>query len=105
MKAISIRREFAAQIVQGLKRIENRTWRVAYRGRIAIHASGPNGAILGTVELADIVDAAEALRLFPEQGKYITGPWCWVLKNPQQFSKSIPFKGRLGLWNYERSDP
>lgn len=39
MKALSIKEPWAWLIVQGIKDIENRTWRTNYRGRVLIHAS------------------------------------------------------------------
>lgn len=39
MKAISIRQPWAWFILHGGKRIENRSWRAAYRGPVLIHAS------------------------------------------------------------------
>lgn len=38
MKALTIRQPYAELIACGEKRVENRTWRTAYRGTIAIHA-------------------------------------------------------------------
>lgn len=40
MKALSIKQPWASLIAQGIKDIENRTWKTSYRGRIYIHASG-----------------------------------------------------------------
>jgi hypothetical protein len=39
MKAISIRQPWAWLIVNGMKDIENRTWKTNYRGQLFIHAS------------------------------------------------------------------
>lgn len=41
MKTVSIRQPWASFIAQGIKDIENRTWRTNYRGPIYIHACGP----------------------------------------------------------------
>lgn len=40
MKALSIRNPWAAMIVSGQKRIENRSRRTTHRGLIALHSSG-----------------------------------------------------------------
>lgn len=40
MKALSICQPFAQLVVSGAKCIETRSWKTAYRGRLAIHASG-----------------------------------------------------------------
>jgi len=83
MKAITIDALWAWAIMQGIKRVENRTWPTKYRGRLAIHAGQsrrrdeaaraalealgvdvpddvPRGVLLGTVELDDVVDVREA---------------------------------------------
>lgn len=38
MKAITIKQPWASLIVEGVKDIENRTWKTNFRGRILIHA-------------------------------------------------------------------
>jgi hypothetical protein len=38
MKAITVKQPWASLIVEGLKDIENRTWRTNFRGRVLIHA-------------------------------------------------------------------
>ena len=121
MKALSIRQPWAELILQGRKTIELRTWQTHYRGRIAIHASQTvreeacvaygldparviRGALVGTVELVDILALDEAawevlrdqhllLRDFP-------GPmFGWRLKNPQHLPQPIPVRGRMSLFN------
>ena len=48
MKALSIKPRFAAAIMDGTKPKEYRSWPTSYRGRLAVHASQPVRAILGT---------------------------------------------------------
>lgn len=84
MKALSIKQPWASLIAHGIKDIENRTWKVNFRGKIFIHASAkdagslyqllneeqlnivnnhwtadypnrPNSAIIGEVEIIDCV--------------------------------------------------
>lgn len=38
MKAITIKQPWASLIVEGIKDIENRTWKTNFRGRVLIHA-------------------------------------------------------------------
>ena len=38
MKAITIKQPWASLIVEGIKDIENRTWKTSFRGRVLIHA-------------------------------------------------------------------
>jgi hypothetical protein len=40
MKTLSVRQPYASLICWGLKKIENRSWDTAYRGKLLIHASG-----------------------------------------------------------------
>ena len=54
MKAITIKQPWASLIVEGIKDIENRTWKTSFRGRVLIHAgmnaapfsNSPNAAII-----------------------------------------------------------
>jgi hypothetical protein len=85
VKALSIKREYAEAIMRGTKRIEYRTWKTKFRGLLVVHASGPGGALLGTVEVTDCVGSP--------------GEWEWNLKNPCPFASPIPAKGRLMLWD------
>lgn len=39
MKALTIKQPWASLIVEGIKDIENRTWKTNYRGRIYVHAA------------------------------------------------------------------
>ena len=41
-KALTIKQPYASLIVEGIKDIENRTWKTNYRGRILIHAGKDN---------------------------------------------------------------
>jgi hypothetical protein len=41
MKALTIKQPWASLIVEGIKDIENRTWRTNFRGRIYVHCSKP----------------------------------------------------------------
>ena len=97
LRALSIRQPWAWAIAAGLKRVENRSWRVSYRGPLAIHAARvvetkayarcaqlagrpvpphlATGAVIAVAQLADIVTARE-LRGDPwAEGVW----WCWVL--------------------------
>lgn len=38
MKALSIKQPWAEAILQGVKKVENRTWGTAYRGSVIVHA-------------------------------------------------------------------
>ncbi len=47
MKVLSLLQPWATLVVMGVKKIETRSWRSAYRGELLIHASsGKKGAVL-----------------------------------------------------------
>jgi hypothetical protein len=98
----------------GIKDVENRSWTTTYRGRLAIHAGArveadglaahrhllpggdlPRGAMLGTVQLVDIVENHPSAWA-------IAGLWHWVLADPKLYSRPIAMRGWLGLWTWER---
>lgn len=106
MKVLSVKPRWAELIMSGAKRIENRSWRPGHRGTIGLHASAPVCAILGTVDVLEILGWEEALVAYPEQEQYIIrgmptcrGLWCWILANPKPLLFQYPCKGRLHLWD------
>ena len=100
MKILTVNPEWANLIVDGIKRIENRSWGKNVRGIIGIHRGGKYGAIIGQVEVVNVLNCEEALKQFPEQEEFISGSLCWILKNAIRFEKPIPHKGKLSLWEY-----
>jgi hypothetical protein len=106
MKALSIKQPWASLIIEGTKKIENRTWKTNYRGRILVHASKnwdkeadirPNGfdfgCILGEVDIVDCVTFHKSV--------WFEGPYGFVLENPFEYERPIPYKGQLGLFEVE----
>ncbi len=103
-RCITVKQPWAALIISGVKRVENRSWTTKYRGRLWIHAgrswdarSGrsndgtyPMGALLGRVELVDVVT---------DSTDEFAQPWMyhWVLANPFPV-EPIPMRGKQGLW-------
>jgi hypothetical protein len=120
MKALTIRQPWAWLIMEGRKRIENRTWQASYRGPLLIHAGVyykkkeyndicervkrlrdidipikddlDFGGIVGKVNLVGIVAPQFEGEPFEE------GPYCWLLSDPERIS-FVPFKGKLGLFD------
>lgn len=109
IKALTIRQPFASLVMAGVKTTENRTWRTNYRGRLLIHAGArddrdamrehghllddyPRGAILGSVELVDIVRDSSSPWAMPDS-------FHWILSDARHYDVPIPCKGRLGLWH------
>src|SRR5262245_43664932 len=114
MYALSIRQPWASLIVAGIKDVENRTWRMAYRGPLLIHASQrdavlapemrrallgrlnvarlddlPHGGIIGRARVVDCVDSSPS--------PWFLGPWGILLADarPLRFK---PCTGRLFLF-------
>lgn len=114
--ALSIRQPWADLILDGKKNIENRPRWSRFRGNILVHASltidfegaelhrrklglrsgedydGETGAILGMVEIVDVVR--------DHKSTWFGGPYCvgLVLRNPVRFRRPIPFSGALGVF-------
>ncbi|MBP3558091.1 MAG: ASCH domain-containing protein [Thermoguttaceae bacterium] len=127
LKALTIRAPWAWAIAQGWKRVENRSWATRFRGRIAIHAAVSKesdadaaatfaalgiepptefvrGAIIGTVELVDILPLDEFLRRFGDDRfdrGFAVGPLCWVLREPR-LCVPTPCSGNFQLWDVAR---
>jgi hypothetical protein len=115
MKALSIRQPWAWLIVNGYKDVENRPWDTNYRGPLLIHApkqwdqngfefiienkdlwvpekdKHTFGAIVGSVDMIDCVDECDS--------EWFYGPYGFVFENPKCFSKIIPYRGQLGLFD------
>ena len=111
MKAITIQQPWAWAIMSGGKDIENRVWSTSYRGPLLIHAGvayrsdavmprgvqAPDkqdltfGAILGVVDLVDVVEKSRS--------RWFEGDYGSVLRNPRMLSRPVPCKGQLRLWN------
>jgi hypothetical protein len=128
LKALSFRQPRAEQIMRGVKTVDIRTWCVHHRGPLAVHASSTRrdarcralgfdpdalayGALLGTVELVDVVplDKAdyEAMRdAHRLEGRYPGKPcYAWTFAEPARFDRPIPYRGRMSLFNVEPDAP
>lgn len=123
MKALSIRQPWAELILQGRKTMELRTWSTTYRGPIAIHAAqrykeaycrlyglDPDqlvrGALVGTVEIVEVVPLDEASYLAHTAEHLRPGAWPgdlvgWRLANPLRLATPIPLRGRQGLFDVD----
>ena len=116
MKALSIRQPYAWLIVNGIKDVENRTWRTGYRGPVLIHA----GKTYPKGEHADDFDAYEH-QGFPADrdgmlggivgiatitgcvthsaSRWWIGPVGFTLANARPLPALIPCKGELGFFD------
>jgi hypothetical protein len=112
MRGLTIRQPWAAAIARGLKRVENRTWSTAYRGRLLIHA-GKSRASLGALPASEldplsfafgaIVAVCELVDCLPidrvEPGPFVEGPVCWVLDRIVALPEPVSYRGGQRLWH------
>lgn len=128
MKGITIREPWASLIVNGYKKYEFRSWKTNYRGKILIHTgltlerdntfkfcdynlNYGHGEIIGEAILTDCILVTKEF----EDELYSINPlvygkseharvYAWKLENVLMYEKRIPYKGQLGLWNYNVDD-
>lgn len=93
-----------------IKDTENRNWNTKLRGTFLVHASTKadslamkkyidagldpeklvRGAIIGSVELVDVVTESSS--------SWFQGKYGFVLRSPIPLSEPVPWKGQLGFW-------
>lgn len=137
MYVLSLLQPWASLIVMGVKTIETRRWQTAHRGALLIHAGQrkagsmvaleppiarhisdfnalPFGAIIGQVQLVDIIPtidmhlskteiAQQSLELhaFGDEG---IGRFAWLMEDAVRFKNPVPTRGHLHLWQYPYED-
>lgn len=133
MKVLSLREPYASLIMNGTKKIETRSWKTNYRGKLYIHASISkiSKEILSNKELMNLVDVdnlcygeiicscrlidcilmtdefiLEVMKNRNEflSGEYAVGRYAWILDDVEVLDKRIPCKGKLGIWNYNEEN-
>ncbi|MFA7100132.1 MAG: ASCH domain-containing protein [Eubacteriales bacterium] len=115
MKTLSIKQPWAWAIIQGLKPVENRTWKTDFRGEILIHAGKTfdkkgfdfmklmgipcpdkfelkTGGIIGKVTISDCVNKLNS--------RWFKGPYGFILSNPKKIL-FIPVPGQLGFFDFD----
>lgn len=125
MKVLTIREPWASLIINGYKKYEFRSWKTNYRGKILIHTSQKiekemlsrfkdynlncvRGSIIGEAELTDCILVDEEFNQnLRKTDNVVYGKsnhvekYAWKLENIKKYDKTIPMKGKLGLWNIE----
>ncbi len=131
MKVLTIKEPFATLIRNNVKYIETRSWKTKYRGELYIQAGVAklSTAIKSRKELMELfdenelcygniickcnlVDCVYMTKEFIEEekkknynnyiaGYYEEGRYAWILENVEVI-ESIPVKGQLGIWNYNK---
>lgn len=118
MKILTIRQPYAALLVTGRKTIEQRSWKTAYRGPLAIHSGlqdldvptkyrtdvsflnddlrARRGFILGVVDFVECREARRSDRdaMCADVGE---NQQAWLMSNPRLLSRPLPWKGSQGL--------
>ena len=126
MKVVSIKEPFATLINNGFKKIETRSWKTNYRGKILIHAGKSLekeqykkfkdyniecscGEIIGEAYLTDCIKVTEDFdKELKRKDSIVYGNsghvenYAWHLENIKKYEKKIKVNGKLGLWNYEK---
>lgn len=124
MKALTICQPYAALILSGEKRVENRTWPTNYRGRFYVHAGKsramwdeeidakrfPNAAWGAVVAIATLDTCAflqtvsrDAPLGWLHEHEHAFGPWCWVLKDVTPIGP-WPWRGSQGLFDIDERE-
>ena len=130
VKVLTIKEPFATLIMQGIKTIETRSFKTNYRGELYIQASLAHqkrtfpeplnsfintlqmhyGKIICKVNLVDCIYMDEEFIAKIKKNKkeysvghYEVGRYAWILKDVK-IIKSIPVKGKLGIWNYDLNE-
>ncbi len=134
MKALSIKEPFASLILNKKKKIETRSFKTNYRGKLYIHASLsknsvkddkrlkkllellPNnyefkyGKIICECNLVDCVfmDNEFIKKIKKNKIEYLCGHYdigrYAWILNDVKVVDEIPIKGKLGIWNFDISD-
>lgn len=135
MKAISLMQPWASLVTHGVKTVETRSWSTKHRGELLIHASGgymlpsepllkrfrkkiplelPSMAIIGKVNLRDVIKAKDFIRQNEELGFHdlimdesilgdLSGErFAWLMDEPVIFDEPVPAKGKLCIWEFRQ---
>ena len=127
MKCLSIRQPWSWAILHAGKDIENRSWRTGFRGRVLIHAGKrldfqPRwtdwegrrdwldlGGAVADLHLGAIVGVATLVDCLPHEkvhsrwAEHTPGTYGFVLTDQRAFKETIPYNGRLGLFDVPAS--
>lgn len=130
MKVLSLTEPYATLIKTGVKKIETRSWKTSYRGKLYIHASSTkipkeyknNKELMNLVNVnelnfgniicsCNLVDCIEMTDKFIEEvkknkeeyicGVYKVGRYAWILEDIKVLENPILAKGHLGIWNMD----
>ncbi len=131
IKVLSLKEPFASLIKENIKKIETRSWKTNYRGKLYIHASKKKlsrkeeieekeqinllkdrnfnyGCIIAECNLTDCKfmdrELIKEIKKNKKElicGSYEVGRYAWMLEDIKVLEKPIEAKGQLGIWNYK----
>lgn len=136
VKVITLKQPWAYLYAIGAKKNETRSWKTEFRGELFIHASAKinfsdlelcresphfkkyipdpssgilvQGAIIGKVNLTDIVRTEEILDTISSEekafGDYSANRYAWKGEGAVLLPNPIFLKGKLSIWDYEMED-
>ena len=113
IRVITIKQPFSKLIIDGIKDVENRTWKTKHQGYIYIHVSKsydiekiyeyyPNfdlrdlnlGQIIGRALLTDCTKIQTSKW-------HISGQYGFYLAKPERINHKKIIKGKLNIWKHE----
>lgn len=123
MKALTVCQPYAHLITVGAKFVENRTWHVAYRGWLAVHAGSSTlwmrsedwhefpavvfGGFVAVARLVGVMSVQRARAIARREPEYawladhphLEGPMCWIFNEVRPLTRAVACSGRRGLWD------
>ena len=112
MKVLTLKQPWATLVAEGIKKIEFRSWKTNYRGKILIHAGVgvDNEAMIQFKDLIDCVKLDEQMNkdIISQNNiaygtKYREG-YAWILSDSKKIYSDKILKGKLGIWDIELDD-
>ncbi|XP_076012336.1 activating signal cointegrator 1 isoform X2 [Genypterus blacodes] len=120
---LSMHQPWASLLVNGIKRVEGRTWYSSHRGRLWIAAAAksptpqeiteveimyrhiykkeprfpkhyPTGCLLGCVNMTDCLSQEQFREQFPDTSEESASPFVFICTNPQELVVKFPMKGK-----------
>jgi len=121
MKAITIKQPWASLIVEGVKDIENRTWKTSFRGRVLVHAAAkPDNikleiegqASYKEIQMFSVLGRAEDDNLFgciigsvEITDCVINHPSIWAEKTPYAYLGKLTVECQPPIYNFVLANP
>eukprot|EP01102_Stenamoeba_stenopodia_P014764 TRINITY_DN4948_c0_g1_i1.p1 TRINITY_DN4948_c0_g1~~TRINITY_DN4948_c0_g1_i1.p1 ORF type:complete len:268 (-),score=59.53 TRINITY_DN4948_c0_g1_i1:55-858(-) len=126
---LTMHQPWASLLVYGIKKIEGRNWNTSHRGTLWIHSASkvpdpedimgiemmyagitnkqfptdyPISALIGCVEVVDVMSQEEYKRKHPVPEEENTSSFLWLCENPQRLPVPLGMSGKHKLWKIEK---